>query len=235
MPVTSSGLIRLSGDIVAEFGGSAPHALSEYYRDAGLVTSGNTGVPASGALSFSDFYGTTSTTNRDIRVQMSHTASPNYTAFGVTSISDRTPQSYSGSGTFTVFSPVWRAGTGYLGTSLTFGIAQNEDTQPTHIELLGGTDETNATTRVYLWNLNYDGNNGGSRSYSLAFNSNGSISSLTQTGTSGNSGIVSLVTQSINSNHRWYRWEVTSPSSSVKVGTLITGQPTTLSSVAQPI
>ena len=233
MPVTSSGIISLSGDIVAEFGGTAPHALSEYYRNGGLVTAGNTNVPTSGTLAFSDFYGSTAVVNRDIRVQMSHTGS-NYSGFGVTSITDRTPQSYSGTGTKTIFSPVWRAGTGYLGTSLTFGISQNEDTQPTHIELLGGTNETNVTTRVYLWNLNYDGGSGGNRSYRLNFNSNGSISSLTQTGTQYNSGIVSLATQNINSNHRWYRWEVTSPSSSAKVGTLITGQPTSLSSVQQP-
>jgi hypothetical protein len=164
---------------------------------------------------------------------MSHTGS-NYSGFGVTSITDRTPQSYSGTGTKKIFSPVWRAGTGYLGTSLTFTISQNEDTQSTHIELLGGTDETNATTRVYLWNLGYNGSGGGNRSYRLNFNSNGSISSLTQTGTQYNSGIVSLATQNINSSHRWYRWEVTSPSSSAKVGTLISGQPTSLSSVTQP-
>ena len=232
MTLPGSGTISINS-LVGEFGGSSPHSLSEYYRNGGLVPSGNTNVPTSGALSLSDFYGTTSVVNRDIRVQMSHTGS-NYSGFGVTSISDRTPQSYSGSGTFTVFSPVWRAGTGYLGTTLTFSIANNEDTQPTSLYLRGGTDETNATTIVYRWNLNYNGSSGGSRSYRLDFNSNGSISSLTQTGTTYNYGIVSLATQNINSNHRWYRWEVTSPSSSVKVGTLINGQPTSLSSVAQP-
>ena len=233
MAVTSSGLIRLSGDIVAEFGGSAPHALSEYYRGAGLVTSGNTNVPTSGSVSFSDFYGTTATINRDIRVQMSH-AGASYSAFGVTSISDRTPQSFSGSGSFTVFSPVWRAGTGYLGTSLTFTIQQNEDTAATNIKLLGGTDETNTTTTVYQWNLGVNGSSGGNKSYSLAFNSNGSISSITQTGAQFNSGIVSLGTQNVNANHQWYRWEITSPSSSQKSSTMITGQPTSLSSVQQP-
>ena len=177
MAVTSSGLIRLSGDIVAEFGGSAPHALSEYYRNAGLVTAGNTAVPTSGAIALSDFYGTTATVNRDIRVQMSHSGA-SYSAFGVTSISDRTPQSFSGSGSFTVFSPVWRAGTGYLGTSLTFTIQQNEDTAATNIKLLRGTDETNTTTIVYQWNLGVSGSSGGNKSYSLAFNSNGSISSI---------------------------------------------------------
>ena len=164
---------------------------------------------------------------------MSHVG-PSYSGFGVTSITDRTPQSYSGSGSFTVFSPVWRAGSGFLGTTLTFTIQQNEDTTATNIKLLGGTDETNATTIVYQWNLGYDGSNGGNKSYSLAFNANGSISTLTQTGANYNSGIVSLGTQNVNANHRWYRWEITSPSGSAKASNMLVGQPTTLSSVPQP-
>ena len=36
MPVQSSGEIKVS-DIIAEFGGSEPHAMSEYYRDGGEV------------------------------------------------------------------------------------------------------------------------------------------------------------------------------------------------------
>lgn len=233
MAIKSSGTISLAGDIVAEFGGSAPHSLSEYYRNAGLVSSANTSVPTSGSVSFSDFYGTTAVVNRDIRVQMSHVGA-SYSAFGVTSITDRTPQSYSGSGSFTVFSPVWRAGSGYLGTTLTFTIQQNEDTTATNIKLLGGTTEINATTTVYQWNLGFDGSTGGNKSYSLSFNTNGSISSLTQTGSNYNSGIVSLATQNVNANHRWYRWEITSPSSSAKSSTMIVGQPTSLSSVPQP-
>ena len=232
MTLPSSGTISINS-LVGEFGGSTPHALNEYYRNAGLVTSGNTNVPTSGALSLSDFYGATATTTRDIRVQMSHTGS-SYSGFGVTSISDRTPQSYSGTGSFTVYSPVWRAGTGYLGTSLTFTLQQNEDTTATTIKILGGTDETNATTIVYQWNLGVSGSSGGNKSYSLAFNSNGSIASITQTGSQYNSGIVSLGTQNVNANHRWYRWEITSPSSSAKSSTMILGQPTSLSSVTQP-
>ena len=54
MTMQSSGQITLS-EIAAEFGGSAPHSLSEYY-DA------DTGVPASGVISFSDFYGTSAYT-----------------------------------------------------------------------------------------------------------------------------------------------------------------------------
>lgn len=49
MALQTSGEISLA-DIAAEFGGSTPHSLSEYY---GVDT-----VPASGTISFSDFYGT---------------------------------------------------------------------------------------------------------------------------------------------------------------------------------
>jgi len=53
MPLQSSGQISLS-DIAGEFGGSAPHSLSEYYGD------GN--APASGEIQLAaDFYGTANT------------------------------------------------------------------------------------------------------------------------------------------------------------------------------
>lgn len=58
MALQTSGPISLA-DIAAEFGGSAPHSLSEYYRGGGLVpdTPANSGIPTSGAISLSDFYG----------------------------------------------------------------------------------------------------------------------------------------------------------------------------------
>lgn len=49
MALQSSGTIKLS-EIQTEFGGSNPISLSEYY--------GSGGVPSSGVLSLSDFYGT---------------------------------------------------------------------------------------------------------------------------------------------------------------------------------
>ena len=49
---TTAGTDR---SISAEFGGSTPHALSEYYDAA-------TGIPASGAIDFSDFHGKSSST-----------------------------------------------------------------------------------------------------------------------------------------------------------------------------
>ena len=55
MACPDSGPIKIS-DLVAEFGGSAPHALSEYYRDGGEVPGNNTNVPTSGQISLTDFY-----------------------------------------------------------------------------------------------------------------------------------------------------------------------------------
>lgn len=50
MALQSSGPIAI-GDIAGEFGGSTPHDLSEYYGVAA-------GVPSSGQIALSDFYGT---------------------------------------------------------------------------------------------------------------------------------------------------------------------------------
>ena len=56
MAVPASGTVSLD-DIQTEFGGTNPVSLSEYYRDGTYVTSNNTGVPTSGAVSVSEFYG----------------------------------------------------------------------------------------------------------------------------------------------------------------------------------
>lgn len=69
MTIVSSGAISLGTtagtdrSISGEFGGTTPHGLSEYYRDGSYsdginIPSGETGIPASGAIAFSDFYGT---------------------------------------------------------------------------------------------------------------------------------------------------------------------------------
>lgn len=49
MALPSSGQLSLA-DIAGEFGGTAPHSLSEYYGAA-------SGIPTSGQISISDFYG----------------------------------------------------------------------------------------------------------------------------------------------------------------------------------
>jgi hypothetical protein len=69
MAIENSGAISLgtvagtNRSISAEFGGSTPHSLSEYYRDGSYsdsisIPAGETDIPASGAIKFSDFYGT---------------------------------------------------------------------------------------------------------------------------------------------------------------------------------
>ena len=58
MPLPSSGTITLT-QIQTEFGGSAPTNLTEYYRGGAYVTSNNTNVPTSGAISLTNFYGAT--------------------------------------------------------------------------------------------------------------------------------------------------------------------------------
>ena len=55
MPCPASGTITIQ-DIVDEFGGSAPHSLSEYYRNGGEIPGNNTNVPESGAISLENFY-----------------------------------------------------------------------------------------------------------------------------------------------------------------------------------
>lgn len=55
MALQSSGQISLL-NVATEFGGSAPHSLSEYYGAAA-------GVPSSGTISLSNFYGTSSATD----------------------------------------------------------------------------------------------------------------------------------------------------------------------------
>lgn len=56
MAIPASGPISLSM-IQAEFGGTDPISLSEYYRGGAYVGSHNTGIPTSGPIKLSDFYG----------------------------------------------------------------------------------------------------------------------------------------------------------------------------------
>ncbi len=62
MAVTSSVPIDIT-DLANEFGGDAPHSLTEYYRGGSLVpnTTANNNVPTSGAISLTDFFGATNT------------------------------------------------------------------------------------------------------------------------------------------------------------------------------
>lgn len=56
MVLQTTGPINLL-NIQSEFGGTSPISISEYYRGSGLVPNGSLGIPASGAISFANFYG----------------------------------------------------------------------------------------------------------------------------------------------------------------------------------
>ena len=79
MPCPGSGKITIQ-DIVNEFGGSAPHALTEYYRNGSNVPGNNTSVPESGQISLTEFY---SAVNEIIHTHSSDATHQNYaTVFG---------------------------------------------------------------------------------------------------------------------------------------------------------
>ena len=66
MTLPSSGAISINS-LVGEYGGSAPHSLSEYYKGGGLVGNhaNNPNVPTSGTISLSNFYGASNTPPAD--------------------------------------------------------------------------------------------------------------------------------------------------------------------------
>lgn len=55
MVLPASGTLGLT-TVQAEFGGTNPIGMSEYYRGAGYTTNNNTNVPTSGAIATSNFY-----------------------------------------------------------------------------------------------------------------------------------------------------------------------------------
>lgn len=71
MTLQASGQISM-GDIVAEFGGVAQHALSEYYRGGAYVQNiaQNTTIPTSGQIKLSNFYGTGNVSDRTNTFEM---------------------------------------------------------------------------------------------------------------------------------------------------------------------
>tara|TARA_R100000951_G_scaffold77906_1_gene65749 strand:- start:701 stop:1543 length:843 start_codon:yes stop_codon:yes gene_type:complete len=70
MALPSSGVLTLD-DIQTEFGGTNPIDLSDYYRGGGLVpdTATNAGIPTSGVISVTDFYGAVNLLSLDFTLQ----------------------------------------------------------------------------------------------------------------------------------------------------------------------
>jgi len=73
MTITSSGVISINS-LVGEYGGSAPHAMNEYYRGGSLVAnhSNNGNVPTSGTIDLQDFYGANNTSPSDYTVEITN-------------------------------------------------------------------------------------------------------------------------------------------------------------------
>ena len=65
MTLPASGVISL-GAIQTEFGGANPIGINEYYNSGSYVGAWNTGVPTSGVISLSSFYGSTAVGPRGI-------------------------------------------------------------------------------------------------------------------------------------------------------------------------
>jgi len=118
MAVKSSGSISILNDIVAEFGGTAPHSMSEYYGGAGLVPAGaNPSVPASGQIKFSNMYGSVRAT---VLTYASNTSNVDLSADVVSAGGDlNTPVLVTiNSGVTISGSPAMKTGTGWGNTTI---------------------------------------------------------------------------------------------------------------------
>tara|TARA_R100001509_G_scaffold133064_1_gene86667 strand:- start:1739 stop:2464 length:726 start_codon:yes stop_codon:yes gene_type:complete len=240
MALPSSGAISLS-EIASQYGGTAPHSLKDYYRNGteGVPdTVATASIPTSGEIGIKDFYGSSQSGNRDIRVWMSYLFNEN--GFGLNDQSSTdAPFSISASANAVAWQPVFRAGQGYI-TSASITISQNEDTSAysNNVVLYGGTTDSNVTNIVAAWNAGSSGSTGGSRSYDIVWTTAGLISSITYTGGSYNTGIITWATDNVstaNSNgYTWFGFKVTNPPSFGKGARVLGGTFYSSSSVPQP-
>ena len=240
MALPSSGAISLS-EIASQYGGTAPHSLKDYYRNGteGVPDTASTqNIPTSGAIGLKDFYGSAETANRDIRVWMSYLFNEN--GFGVTSQSSTAaPSSISAVANAVAWQPVFRAGQGYI-TSASITIGQNEDTSAynNNVVLYGGTSDSTVTNVVAAWNAGSSGSTGGDRSYSIAWTNAGLISSITYTGGSNNTSIITWATDNVSAansgGYTWFGFYAKNPPSFGKGARVLGGTFYSSSSIPQP-
>lgn len=239
MALPDSGQISIS-QLRTNFGGSTPDGLSEYYRGGSNVAdnAANTSVPQSGAVSLSDFYSSAGTTSRDIRVWMSYQFNEN--GFGVTSQSSTAaPASISPGANAVAWQPVFHAGTGFI-TSASISISQNEDVTAynNNVVLYGGTSSSAVTNVVAAWNAGYNGSTGGARGYSITWNNDGTINSITNTSNTYNYGIITWATDNVSAansaGYTWFGFKVTNPPSWSKGARVLGGTFYSSSSITQP-
>jgi len=244
MALPDSGQISIS-QLRTNFGGSAPDGLAEYYRGGSNVAdnAANTSVPQSGAVSLSDFYSSAGTQTRDIRVWMAYQFSPYDTSgFGVTSQSSTAaPSTISNGANAVAWQPVFHAGTGFI-TSASITITQNEDVTAynNNVVLYGGTTSSTVTNVVAAWNAGYNGSTGGGRSYSISWNSDGTINSITYTSGSNNTGIITWAVDNVSAansaGYKWFGFKATNPPSWGKGARVLGGtfRASSAASITQP-
>ena len=242
MALPGSGTISLT-DIATEYGGtgSAPHSLSEYYRGGDNVPDNATtqNVPETGnKIDLADFYGGAGSSNRDIRVWMSYLFNEN--GFGVTSQSSTaSPSSISAVQNAVAWQPVFHAGTGFI-TSASITISQNEDTSAynNNVILYGGTSSSAVNNVVAAWNAGSSGSTGGARGYSISWNADGTINSITNTSNTYNYGIIVWATNNVSAansaGYKWFGFKVTNPPSYGKGSRVLGGTFYSSSSITQP-
>lgn len=230
MAVKTSGPIELFTDIATEVGDIQSAAtLTHYYRGGVWYADNaiNANVPSSGEISFSDFYGAANDQTRDISIRLGY-ISPSG-GVGLTTISSTgTPVAIGGSANQIAYQPVFHAGTGFI-TSASITIKQNEDVASNtgHVILYGGTSDSTTTNIVAQWNAGSDGNLGGSRSYSIVWDADGLINSITYTGGQYNTGIISFATDNTSAartaGYKWFGFRLKNPSSFGKASDIMTG------------
>jgi hypothetical protein len=238
MALQASGAISI-GDLATEFGDSAPNSMSEFYSGGSLVANNavNVNVPSSGAVSLSNYRGSAGTQTRNISINLGY-LNPSG-GVGLTTISSTaTPFAIGGSANQIAYQPVFHAGTGFI-TSASITIQQNEDVAANseHVLLYGGTSDSTTTNIVARWDAGSSGSTGGGRSYSIVWDADGLINSITYTGGSNNTGIISFVTDNTaaarTAGYKWYGFRLKIPSSFSKASSIMLGTFFSLS-ITQP-
>jgi len=228
MALPTSGAISLS-QFRTTFGGSTPDSVSEYYRGGSLVSNNaiNANIPQSGAASFSDYYGGAGTQTRNVSIRLGY-ISPSG-GVGLTTISSTaTPFSIGGGANQIAYQPVFHAGTGFI-TSASITIQQNEDvaSNSEHVLLYGGVSDSTTTNIVARWDAGSSGSTGGNRSYSIVWDADGLINSITYTGGNFNTGIISFVTDNTaaarTAGYKWFGFRLKNPSSFAKASDIMLG------------
>ena len=161
--IQSSGAISID-DIVAEFGGSAPDGMDEYYRGGTYVpdTSINSSIPTTGAISITDFYGSTLTVP-DFNLA-TYAAHDNTESLSLASITFNTNGTITVSGNLAVpTSGTWATGGTITGGDWEIFASLTTGTAPTGPAL----NNWHALSTARIWSMATTGTDSGTLSITL--------------------------------------------------------------------